>query len=180
MIASRSITGTVLSISLFALAACQTGSPLGGLTGDSSQDAEREQVEEFELLAFCPRTVQRQSTSLLNRYAGGSDGDSDSLIYRATIAETTRSCSYQGDTITMNIAAAGRVVPGPAASTGTITLPIRVMVRHGADTVYSQRHDLPVQISDTVGASQFIFTDNSVSMPMPEDRNVAVFIGFDE
>lgn len=180
MIASRSIAGAVLSASLFALAACQTGSPLAGLTG-SSQDSEAAQIEEFELLAYCPQAIQRQSTAVLSRYAGGaSQGDADRLAYRATITEVTRSCSYQGGTMTMNIAAAGRVVPGPAASAGTVTLPIRVTVRQGAETLYSQRQDLPVQVGQTAGAAQFIFNDNSFSMPRPESRNVAVLIGFDE
>lgn len=168
-----------MSVSLFALAACQTGSPLGGLTGQS-QPSEAEQVEEFELLAFCPQTVQRQASSVLNRYAGGGEGDADRLMYRATITETTRSCSYQGDTLSMNIAAAGRVVPGRAISSSSVSLPLRVTVRQGAETIYTQRHELPVQLSGTVGASQFIFNDSSISIPMPQTRNVAVFIGFDE
>jgi hypothetical protein len=77
----------------------------------------------------------------------------------------------------MTIAIAGKIVPGPLGSVGTINLPLRIQVAQGSGMIYEQVHDFQVAVTDTAGATQFLFTDSSFSMPTP-DGSVLAFAGF--
>jgi hypothetical protein len=46
--------------------------------------------------------------------------------------------------------------------------------------LYSKLHQFQASMSDTSVASQFVFNDPAVTIPQPEQRNVSVFVGFDE
>ena len=82
--------------------------------------------------------------------------------------------------MTMKVAVAGRVVPGPAFSPGTITMPIRIVVSRGDELLYSQLHQYQVSISDPSAATQFIFTDPNVSFALAPGERVTAFAGYDE
>ena len=77
-------------------------------------------------------------------------------------------------------AAAGRVVPGPKFKPGTVVMPIRVVVMQGDSVVYSMLHKYPVQITNGTDATQFIFSDNKISLQKPTSKNIHIFIGYDE
>lgn len=102
------------------------------------------------------------------------------MIYQAALTDTTRSCQYGNGTLTMDIAGAGKVVPGPKYKTGTIVMPIRVAIRQGDQVVYSKLHKQRVSITNPDTATQFVFNDKGVTIPMPDKQNVQIFIGFDE
>jgi hypothetical protein len=75
---------------------------------------------------------------------------------------------------------AGKIVPGPMGKAGTITMPIRVAVLQGGEVVYSNLARFPVTVSDTSGATQFVYNDANISIPTPTERNVQIFAGYDE
>ncbi len=137
-----------------------------------------DQVLESELRAFCPRVTLREGTAFLNNYEKGGDGDPAKLVYQASISDATRSCSRTASQLTMNIGVAGKVISGPVGKGGTITMPIRIVVLHGEDVLYSNlfKHQA------TVGAqaSQWLFSQPNVTIPLPSDQNVQAFVGFDE
>lgn len=172
-----------------ALTACQSSGEnapidLGiGTTDDGGTQvaaAPDGQITDVELRAYCPRVELRDGTAFYNTYLRGKEEDPDSVIYQASIAEVTRACNYSGGSLTMTVAAAGRVVPGPQAKAGTITMPIRVAVVQGDSVLYSQLHRYPIQVSEGIGATQFVFNDPAVVIPAPQTRNVTVFVGYDE
>ena len=80
--------------------------------------------------------------------------------------------------LTMNVAVAGRVVPGPAGVSGAVTLPIRIVVTHGEEIQYSQLHTYQVAAGGGQ-VQQFVFNDPAVTIPNPTDRGIQVFAGFD-
>ncbi len=80
----------------------------------------------------------------------------------------------------MTVAVAGRVVPGPRGQPGTISMPIRIVAVRGNDVVYSELFRQSVTITDTSGATQFIFSDPNVSVPGGITRGVRILAGFDE
>lgn len=164
------------------VSACQSGNPLSALGGGgaSSTAPVAETVAVEDLRAFCPQVSLREGTSSFRTYQQGGDGDASRVIYQAAIADVTRSCSYNGSQVTMNVAVAGRIVPGPQGRTGAITMPIRIAVVRGEDVVYTQLHQYPVQVNDLAGATQFVFNDPNVTFELPPDRGVRVFAGFDE
>jgi hypothetical protein len=107
--------------------------------------------------------------------------DPSTLVYQSSIARVTRACSYGDGVMTVQVAAAGKVVPGPAAKDGTVTLPFRVEAKSGDGSIlYTNSAKLDVAVSKTSGAAQFVFNDPNVSFPTPAPGTVQLFIGFDQ
>ncbi|TKT81159.1 hypothetical protein [Aquamicrobium sp. LC103] len=176
----RKIAGVAAAGLMLATAGCQSGNVLG-IGGDATQTAASdERITVEELRAYCPATGLREGMSFHRSYQGNAEGDASKLIYQATITDITRSCTYEGNTLRMNVAIAGRIIPGPVGKAGTIRLPIRVVAARTGEVLYSQTHNFEVNVADTVGATQFVFNDANVTFPMPSRPNVQVFGGFDK
>jgi hypothetical protein len=171
---------------LMALAGCQSGGALdlglGGWGGQKAQPAAppAETVTADELRAYCPRVTLRSGTAFYSTYERGGDGDKSRIVYQASITDVTRSCQYDGGMLNMAVAAAGRVVPGPVARDGTITMPIRIAVVRGEEVLYSKLHQYQTSIAALSPATQFVFKDPAVSIPIPTARNIEIYVGFDE
>lgn len=178
-----------LGVSL-ALAGCQSGGPLGGLESGSGRTvAQRPDgqsagdvgtVRESELRAYCPPVALREGTAYFRTYQGGDRSDPEKIVYQASISDVTRTCRRGQDAFSMTVAVAGRVVPGPAGTTGTLTMPIRIAALRGEEVVFSRLYSHQVTIDDTSGATQFIFKAQDVAIPGVADRGVQVFVGYDE
>ncbi len=108
------------------------------------------------------------------------DHDPSKIIYQASISDMTRDCTHANGQLTMKIAVAGRVVPGPQFAPGTITMPIRIAVQHGNDVLYSQLHQYQVQVTDPSAATQFVFTDANIVVPEPTAQDYQAYAGFDD
>ncbi|RWA72683.1 hypothetical protein [Mesorhizobium sp.] len=106
--------------------------------------------------------------------------DPAKIIYQASITDVTRDCTHENGQLTMKIAVAGKVVPGPLFAPGTVTMPIRVAVQHGPDVLYSQLHQYQVQVTDPSAATQFVFTDTNVVVPEPSATDYQAYAGYDE
>ncbi|PBB93560.1 hypothetical protein CK215_06330 [Mesorhizobium sp. WSM3864] len=106
--------------------------------------------------------------------------DPAKIIYQASITDVTRDCIHENGQLTMKIAVAGKVVPGPLFTPGTVTMPIRIAVQHGPDVLYSQLHQYQVQVTDPSAATQFVFTDTNVVVPEPTARDYQAYAGYDE
>lgn len=164
------------------LAACNAGGSGSALDLNSAKaDSEKkERVLLSELTGFCPQVTLREGTAFFTTYEKGGDGDPARAIYQASIAETTRACTRPNGMLSMNIAVAGRVVPGPKASGTTVTLPIRVAITEGDAVLYSQLHQFQVAIVPGQAATQFVFNDPNPSIPLASAKAVTIFVGFDE
>lgn len=164
---------------ILAAAGCQSGNPIAALNIGGKQDAGEERVTVEELLAYCPSATIRETQAVHDSFQRGGEGDPKRLVHRASLTEVTRACTYGNGVLGMNVAVAGRVVPGPAGTTGTVRLPIRITVYQGQQVIHDRVQDHQVTIADTAGATQFIFSDAGISMPQPTAQNVFVFVGFD-
>jgi hypothetical protein len=183
---------------ILTLAGCQSGGGLSKLD-PGVKDAPpppSTKISEKDLLAYCPTVTLREGTAFYSTYAKGArkartDEDdplanpnaqpdnSASRIYQAAISDVTRSCYYIGGMLTMTVAAAGKVVPGPMAKVGSVTLPIRVAVLRDGEAIYSNLAKYPVQIADTSEAAQFLYSNANVTFEAPAKHNIQVFVGFD-
>ncbi len=170
------------TVLLTALAGCTTsGTEKGASSTLTSADTSGERrITESELRAYCPSVSLRDGTAYFNTYEKGGDKDPERVVYQAALTDTTRSCQYGNGTLIMDIAGAGKVVPGPKYKSGTITMPIRVAIREGDKVVYSKLHKQQVRIVNSDTATQFVFNDKGVTIPMPNKQNIQIFIGFDE
>lgn len=159
---------------LTALAACQTG------TDDVLQVQPDDVITEADLQAYCPPIILREGTAFFQTYTDGNDGNADEIVYQASIKDQTRTCRYRNGQLQMTVAVAGRVVNGPKGNAGTVDLPIRVAVTQGDATAYSDLGNLSVAMVPGAGAQQFLYSNDRIVLPEPSQRNLVVYIGFDE
>ena len=123
---------------------------------------------------------QAQEAQAAADAAANPPDESANIIYQASISDVTRDCVRANGQLSMKVAVAGKVVPGPKFSPGTITMPIRVAVMHGTDVLYSQIHPYQIQVTDPSVATQFVFTDSNVVVPEPSAKDYQVYAGYDE
>ncbi len=180
--ARAQIAGIAL-LSLGLIAGCQSDNPddaldlaagNGGANGGQSAP-----IRESELRAYCPSVMLREGTAYFNTYERGAKDDANRIVYQASIGDVTRNCSYSGATTTVNVAVAGRVVPGPKGKAGTATMPIRIVMLRDGQVAFSQLFQHAVAIPDTIGATQFVYTNSSITVPS-DARNVVIFAGYDD
>jgi hypothetical protein len=173
---------------ILAVAGCQSDDA-GGVLGTAGKDGPEGgtaakppegKVLQSELVAYCPQIILREGTAYFSTYERGGDGDPNKVIYQASIATVTRSCSRAGGMLTIDVAAAGRVVPGPLGKPGRIAMPIRVVVVGGSEVLYTKLHKFEVDIASIESATQFVFSDPNATVPNPTANNLQVFVGFDE
>ena len=181
----RFLAGFALSGFMLAVAGCQSGDGGGGILGMGGASKADPKVEEgkilaSELLAYCPKVTLREGTAFFDSYAKGGEGDKAKIVYQTSISDVTRNCTRADGMLTMNVAVAGRVVPGPLGKAGTVTMPIRIAVMRGTEVLYSKLHQYPVSIGSTTAATQFVFNDPNVTVPNPTEQDLRVFAGFDE
>lgn len=157
---------------LLALAACQTGETIDVTAEDV--------ITEADLRAYCPQIILREGTAFFNTYTAGNDGDASQVVYQASIKDQTRTCKYRNGQLFITVAVAGRVVAGPQGAAGDVTLPIRVAIVQGGEPAYSELGRLPVNVQPTGGATQFLYTNDQIVLPEPAERNLVIYIGFDE
>lgn len=171
------VTRRLLSVSLLALVAgCNSSSPTSGLS--SAAPAAETAVPVVQ--AFCPPVVMREENAVYRSYARGGQDDPERLAYQASFGDSTRQCTANESTITINVVAQGRVVAGPAVAGGQIALPVLVEVVDGDNVIYSQKVSFPVEMPAT--GTQFIFSKPDVQIPNAQggaSRFTRVRLGFD-
>lgn len=172
----------ISAIVAFSVAACTT-SGSGGMFGalKKKDDAPPPpQISDAALHAYCPPVQLRDGTAYYNTYEKGAKDDPTRIVYQASLTDTTRNCTRANGNLVMDVAAAGKVVPGSKVKAGTITMPIRVAVLKGDKVVFSKLEKYPVEITDMNAATQFIFNEKGVTIPEADAQSVRVYVGYDE
>ncbi len=172
------------------LGSAQTSGQTGGQTGLAAggQVAGLPQPDPVQdPRAYCPKTVMRAGTETLDLYPlppkkakKVEPPTQEQLRFRAVISEVVRECDYAGEFLNMKVGVAGRVISGPSGETGTITLPVRIAVTQGDAVLYSQLHDIAATVDPGHTSGNFSFVDQAISFPKPQDKNIIVYVGFDE
>jgi len=144
---------------------------------ENSQEVER--IRESELRAYCPQVSLPDSAAFYNVYEGGGEGDATRILYQVVIDKTTRACRYGEGQMTMQVAVAGRLVPGPKFKSAALALPLYVEVKRHDEVLYHKKHAYPLTPNSQTVATQFLFKDEAVTFPQPTARNIRVAVGFD-
>lgn len=177
--ASKPVVAVLLAI---ALAAC-TSETTGGSTNAGAPKIEYK-PSDFTATGYCPPMQLRVGTESLVVYERGHDNDPAYIRYQASIGRKARECHTVGTTLTVKVGIAGRVVGGPKAAAGTVTLPIRVVVVRqigGAAPLYSQLVKVPVQIAPPEFGANFNQVVENVAVEIgPQDRDLIIYVGFDD
>lgn len=174
MTAKKAISSMLLglvSVVAIVLSGCQNQ--------HNASRSSQSRITEEELRAYCPLAYMREGGSFYNTYERGATDNPEKIIYQVSMSDTTRSCKYQGGQLRIKAAAAGRIVPGPSFRAGTITMPIRVTVMQGDQTLYSKLHNYSLKANYGTEAVQFIFVDDQIVLPAPKQHNLRIYIGFE-
>ncbi len=176
---SLKVSRGILAASLLTvLAGCNAGNPGAGLGGGADKPAATPAVAPV-VQGFCPTIALRDGTAYYRTYAKGGKGDPAKVVYQASLADTTRSCSRDETQLTINVVVQGRLVAGPMGKAGTLKMPIRVAVTDGDKVVYTELTQFEASLADAAQASQFLFT-KQVTVPGDVSGLTKVQVGFDE
>jgi len=165
-------TGIVVTIMALLAGCTKISSP------SQSATTQEPRISESEIRAYCPRVAISDENAFYTLYERGGEDDPSRIIYRVAIDKITRACRYGDGQLMMEVAAAGRVVPGPKFNPASLNLPIYVRARRGEDVLYEQNHSFKLDAHERGQATQFLFKDAGVTFAQPEARNVFVFVGF--
>lgn len=175
---------TVMSLAAFVAGCSSTGGGAGGLLGSSAPKpaVEPAATPQQVVQGTCPTVNLRDGTAYYRTYAKGGEKDKDptKVIHQASLADTTRQCKVSGDNVIIDVAAAGRVVAGPAGGPGTVTMPIRVAVVDGDKTLYSELTKYPAELPAGAPTTQFLFNKPGITIPRAAADTAKVYVGFDE
>jgi hypothetical protein len=166
------------------LAGCTSSGGGAGKTGGTNPDLQYT-TEDFKQSAYCPPVQIRAGTGAMTVYERGHEADQTFARYQASINRTARQCSVANGTLTVKVGIGGRVVAGPKGGAGNINLPIRIavvkQVGGSSGPVFSELFKVPVSLAAPTFGADFNQVVEQVTFPVdPSDRNLIVYVGFDE
>jgi hypothetical protein len=96
-----------LTASLLSLAAgCSSSGTTDGLEANVTS-AEAQAISPV-VQANCPQLFMLEDGAVRQVYTSGATGKPESLIYQASLGDMTRSCSMNGDVLTVHVMAQGQ------------------------------------------------------------------------
>jgi hypothetical protein len=116
-------------------------------------------------------------------YRSGAADVARGVAYQAAIGDIARECALVTEAqLRIRVGVQGRVILGEAGKPGTYSIPVRVAVRKGDQTVYSKMSPASVTIPSTDTQATFIVLDEGILLPVgvndPGDE-YTVLVGLD-
>jgi hypothetical protein len=190
----------VLLVSAIVLAGCSSTGENSGGSGDvvskavfgapnlAQQNAIVVNAENFGVETDnCPSVSIRPGTESIVTYQAGQKinpelGEKPTVQYQSSITNTARECRTTPTGVAVKVGIKGRTVAGPAGKVGTVTLPLRIVVMKGTDTVVkSELYKIAVSIQAPDMASNFIKVDDTIDLPIaPGNTDFRIYVGFDD
>lgn len=168
------------------LAACTSGGGMNSVLSSLTPAKTTEVPAQFAKTPdnYCPPVVIRGSTESMTIYERGKDGDAASVRYLASISKTARECRTDAGMLSIKLGVSGRVVAGPKGGAGSITLPVRIVAVKqigGAKPLFSQLYKIPVTLGPPDFGANYSQVFDQITIPIgPEDRDIIIYVGFDE
>ena len=138
----------------------------------------------FAKTGYCPPVQILPGTESMVIYEKGHDGDAAFVRTQGSIANTAREChALDATTLSIKLGIGGRILAGPKGGAGTVTMPVRIAVARQHDNSVLFSKTFPVTVSLTApdfGADYSEVFDQVVFQVAPDDRDLVVFVGFDE
>ena len=175
-----------------ALAGCGMGSFMGSdstvtggtnnLANAAASQAAIEQAAPSALPAIateCPPIRVRNGGEAIFSYADNKVGDARALNFQAVIDKQSRNCVVSNGLITVKMGVVGRLLLGPSGQQQEFTLPIRFAVERDQQAVFSQKYDLPVQVTPPNQSEEFVKVVENVAIPYIGGEDIVIWVGFD-
>ncbi len=163
-----------LALLAFGLSGCNALTATQPIQPPMGTPAQQPMTASGTIPDYCPQVTLREGTATLRK------GEGDALQYVASITSNTRSCRVRDGEFYMEVGITGRLVPGPAAKPGTVTLPVRVAIVNSGAVAYSELGQQGVPIGTAAGPVDFAYVDRNIRLPIPQGRTLTVYVGFDE
>jgi hypothetical protein len=136
-------------------------------------------------LDTCPNVDIRRGAGTIAINTNARDPSAMQLRYQISVGQTARECANVAGNLNVKVGIQGRVVLGPAGTSGTVEIPVRyALVEEGPEpkTLYSKLYRVPVIIGEGQPSVAFTHIEEAMSVPMPSpsvfDRYV-IYVGFD-
>jgi hypothetical protein len=174
------------------LAGCSSSSILGG--GEANNESAKNAlanvaVNETSLNSAsnalpaiateCPPIKVRLGGEALFLYANNKIGDVRNLKYQAVIDKQSRNCVVSNGLITVKMGVVGRVLLGPKGAQQNYNLPIRFVVERDDVAVFSQKYDIPVNVTPPSQTEEFVKVVENVAIPYLGGEDIIIWVGFD-
>ncbi len=133
----------------------------------------------------CPAVDIRQGASTYSVNTPGPDASALALRYQGVIGQTARECAALGATLTIKLGVQGRIILGPAGTSGQIDVPMRfALVREGPEpkTVWTKFYKIPVTIPPGQTNVPFVYVEEDLTVPTPKPDDLeayVIYVGFD-
>ncbi len=128
----------------------------------------------------CPKAEILEGTVA---YRSGDASSARGIAYQAAIGDFARQCALVTESqLNMRVGVQGRVILGENGKPGTFSIPVRVAVRKGEQTVYSRVTRVSVNIPATDSQATFVMVDEGISLPVgvqDPGEEYTVLIGLD-
>ena len=132
------------------------------------------------VVGFCPKVQLITNDETYRTYAGR-EREVDNIAYQAVLYDATRSCRVDGESMIIDVSAAGRLLAGPRGSRGgSLSMPIRIAVKDSSGVPYSKLETFSASIGGDRTSDQFVYRRQQIVIPATSDRRTTVLIGFDE
>lgn len=195
-IGKKAMRHTVRLAGAFAAAAALSGCGLGfmgsdptttGATGAtlanaSASQAAIEQAAPNALPAIateCPPIRVRNGGEALFSYADNKVGDARALNFQAVIDKQSRNCVVSNGLITVKMGVVGRLMLGPTGQQRDFTLPLRFAVERDQQAIFSQKYEIPVQVTPPNQSEEFVKVVENVAIPYIGGEDITIWVGFD-
>lgn len=140
--------------------------------------------EGLPIAEVCPRVDVRRGTQEYPVYVRGREGDRAGLVFQGAIQDTVRECTFSGQTVSVDVGVAGRILLGPEGMSGVDSnLPVRfVVVRDDQSPVWSELRSIPVTASPGQRSVPFNYIERGIPIALEPGETFAtyrVLVGFD-
>lgn len=152
-------------------------SPAGQFLRGTAQEPRSIDTSRLRAPTPCPPVSILPDTQSLRVTTGGNDLEEGTLRWQARIDRTARECEPLEDGFRVRVGIAGRALSGPEGAPGTVTLPIRVVVREGGEVTYSKLHTTQVSLTAGAPTASFAIVDEEVRI---SGQGARILVGFDD
>ncbi|MCE1234837.1 MAG: hypothetical protein LWW93_00635 [Hyphomicrobiales bacterium] len=169
-----------------ALAGCGATEGIGGnlagskiLSGTLSGPKEMDPAV-YAATPVCPEVLVRDGTEFMPIFEPGKGGDVGAIRFQASVQRVARDCEEAGDgNIRVRVGAAGRVLSGRSAATGSVTVPVRVAVTVGDKVLYSKLTPTQVTVQAPDYSALWSIVDDGVLLSVADSKVVTIYVGLD-
>jgi hypothetical protein len=120
---------------------------------------------------FCPEIILPEETAAIRAYAGTPPSNAN-LRYQFALTETARGCALEGGQLALKIGVAGKVLLGPAGTSGSYTVPVRMTVLRKMDNeqVLAKLYHAAANISQSATEAEFTIVSELLRVPFIQEH----------